>query len=78
VKQKIGPAAIIVGIVVVAAIVFGIYKATLGTSKGPEPTAPNAPSYVKQMQQHQGKPTGYGQAYAQGAQQSQNAGGGHP
>jgi len=70
-KQRIGIIGLIVGVVVAAVVVFGIYRSTLGSDKSLE-TVGQPPDYVKNMKNHSGTPTS---DYGQGAQMGGGANG---
>jgi hypothetical protein len=75
-KQKVGIAAIIVGVIVLAGFMFAIYKMAF-QQQSPEPSAASAPGYVKQAQAAAaggGAPSDYGNTYRQGGAQSPGGG----
>ena len=72
-KQKVGPAAIVVAVVVALVAMFGIYKVAFAP-QSPEPNAANAPAYVKQRgaTPNGAGPPEYAKTYQEGGQHSGN------
>lgn len=72
-KQKAGPAAIVIAVVVVIVVMFGIYKMAFAP-QSPEPSAANAPAYVKQRgaTPNGAGPPDYANTYKEGGQHSGN------
>lgn len=53
-KQQVNPAIIAGAVVVVALVIFGIYKVTMGSGSNGAVSKDNAPDYAKAAQRGQG------------------------
>lgn len=62
-QQKVSPPMIIGAVVLLVAVMFGLYKFTLGSSSGPAPKAEDRPAYTKGGS----AAAAYGQGYAEAA-----------
>ena len=75
-KQKVGPAAIVIGVIVLILVMFGMYKVAFAP-QSPEPNAANAPAYAKQrgVTPNGAGPPDYANTYKEGGQHSGAPGG---
>ncbi len=75
-KQKVGPAAIVIGVVILILVMFGMYKVAFAP-QSPEPSAANAPAYAKQrgVTPNGAGPPDYANTYKEGAQHNGAPGG---
>ena len=71
-KQQVNPAIIAGAVVVLALVIFGIYKLAIGGGGGGAVSKDNAPDYAKAAQKGQG--TSMAQHYQQQKQQQQQGG----